>query len=54
MYRTCVRKKRTKKQLADSNITCNSLLEDNHSYELKIEKLERKIKRLENKNEKSV
>ncbi len=46
-------KRELKKQLADSNISCNSLLKDNQEYELTIEKLERKIKRMEKKNEQS-
>lgn len=47
-------KKELKKQLAETNEMCNSLTDVNHEMTIKIEELERKLKRLENQNEKCI
>lgn len=44
-------KRELKKQLAETNEICNSLTDSNYTLTKKVEKLERKIKRLENKHE---
>ncbi len=52
-FELTVEKKDLKKQLAETNEMCNSLTECNTDLTKQVEKLERKIKRMEKKNEQS-